>query len=100
MWSAARYDLGLSEAEFWKLTGKQLSHLIRRHKGSQDRQQLLVGLLASVTANYSMCRPKEPLVPADFMPNRKERERTEDEIAQEFADKFQFIAMQPGATIH
>jgi hypothetical protein len=47
-----------------------------------------------------MCRPKEPLVPADFMPNRKERERTEDEIAQEFADKFQFIAMQPGATIH
>lgn len=78
------------------MTGRQLSALTRRHKHSQDREQLLVGLLASVTANYSMCHPKEPLTPADFMPKKKERERTEQEIAIDFAEKFQFIALPAG----
>jgi hypothetical protein len=97
LWSSARYDLHLSETEFWKLTGRQLSALTHRHKYAQDRQQWLCGLLASVTANFSMCRPKEPLGPQDFMPPRKERERTEQEIAIDFAEKMQFIAVCNGS---
>jgi hypothetical protein len=57
---------------------------------------MLVGLLASVTANFSMCRPKEPLSPMDFMPRKKEHERTEQEIAIDFAQRFQFIAVLNG----
>lgn len=93
LWSTARYDLQLTDEEFWHMTGRQLSALTRRHKQASEREHYLVGLLASVTANFSMCRPKEPLTPSDFMPNRKEKERTDLEVAQDFADKFKFIAI-------
>jgi len=64
------------------MTGRQLSALTRRHKHAQDRQQWLVGLLASVTANFSMSRPKEPLTPDDFMPSRHRAPETDEEIAE------------------
>jgi hypothetical protein len=41
-------------------------------------------LLASVTANYSICAPKEPLCAADFVPGLKRPEAPElsdEEIA-------------------
>ena len=82
------------------MTGRQLSALTRRRKCVKDRENYLVGLLASVTANFSMARPKEPLTPQDFMPSKPQKERSEEEIAQEFADKFAFIAIRPGTTIH
>jgi hypothetical protein len=49
-----------------------------------------------------MCHPKEPLTPDDFMPGRKpkEEERTDNEVAEDFAAKFAFIAVPPSATIN
>ena len=45
-----------------------------------------------------MRAPKEPLTAFDFMPSkRQEQERTDAEIAEEFAAKFQFIALPAGA---
>jgi hypothetical protein len=94
----ARYDLHLSELEFWHLTGRQLSALIRRRKHEHERQQYLAGIIASTEANFSMRAPKEPLTAFDFMPcKRQEQERTDAEIAEEFAAKFQFIALPNGA---
>ena len=55
--------------------------------------QLLVGLLASVTANFSMCRPKEPLTPADFMPKKDEPERSGQEVAEDFARMAAFCSI-------
>lgn len=43
-------------------------------------------MLASVTANYSMRAPQEPLCPADFVSGRKREdisERTDEEIAEQ-----------------
>lgn len=63
--------MGIADAEFWRITPRQLGLLAKRFEGRQKREDLLVGLLASVTANYSFCAPKEPLCPADFMPKQK-----------------------------
>jgi hypothetical protein len=41
-----------------------------------------------------MVRPKEPFTPADFMPARKQKERTDAEIAEDFAAKFSLIAIK------
>lgn len=97
LWANARYDLHLSEAEFWHLTGRQLSALSRRRRQHDDREQILVGILASTTANFSMCHPKEPLTPADFMPRRGKPEppMTEDEIAESVARQLAFCPRTP-----
>ena len=94
LWSSARYDIHLSDAEFWHLTPRQLSALLRRHKQRLDRDNYLAGIVASTTANFSMARPKEPLSADDFMLGRKPpKELTDDEIAEDFAAKFAFIAV-------
>ena len=81
------------------MTFRQLSALIRRHKQANERQQFLAGIIASTTANFSMCRPKEPLSASDFMPTRKQPDRTDDDIAADFAAKFAFIAIPEGVPI-
>jgi hypothetical protein len=53
----------------------------------------MIAGLESVICNFSMCRPKEPFTAEDFMPSRPKRERTDQEIAEDFATKFTFIAM-------
>jgi hypothetical protein len=99
LWSSARYDLHLSDADFWSLTPRQFSALLRRHKQALDRSNYLVGILASVTANFSMARPDPPLSSEDFMLGRKVKEPTDDEIAESFAAKFALIAVRPGVPI-
>lgn len=55
-----------------------------------------VGILASTIANFSMCRPKEPLTAQDYMPSRKkEKEKTDEEIAIELAQQLSFFATRP-----
>ena len=82
------------------MTGRQLSALTRRHKHAQERQQWLAGLIASVTANFSMCRPKEALTPQDFMPRRREPEPTNLEIAEKFARMAALIAIPESVSKH
>jgi hypothetical protein len=77
------------------MTPRQFSVLLRRHKQRLRREQCLIASLQCVTANFSICRPKEPFTVEDFMPTRK-RERTEDEIAEDFAAKMASIAFGPG----
>jgi hypothetical protein len=69
------------------MTPHQLSYLTKRHRQRQEREQLLTGLLASVTANYSMCAPKEPLCPADFMPRKQQRQEllSDEDLAAQFS---------------
>jgi hypothetical protein len=99
LWSSARYDLHLTDAEFWSLTPRQLSALLRRHKQALDRTNYLTGMIASVTANFSMAHPTPPLSASDFMLGRKVKEPSDDEVAEEFAVKFAVIAVRPGVPI-
>ena len=73
MWSFARYDLHLCESEFWQLTYREYDYLVRRHRRAEERQQMLTGILASITANFSMCPPKQPLKPSDFLPTKRHK---------------------------
>ena len=99
LWSSARYDLLLTDAEFWSLTPRQFHALLHRHKSRLERDNYFVGLVASVTANYSMCRPDPPFSASDFMLNRKIKEATDYDIAEDFAAKFALIAVRPGVPI-
>lgn len=72
------------------MTPRQLSALTDRRSQRQEREELLVGLLASVTANYSMAAPNPPLSAADFIPGRK-RPAYEPETDEDLA--FQFAAI-------
>jgi hypothetical protein len=99
LWSSARYDLHLSDADFWSLTPRQFSALLHRHKQALDRSNYLVGMLASVTANFSMAHPDPPLSASDFMLDRKVKEVTDDDVAEDFARKFALIALGPAVPI-
>jgi hypothetical protein len=46
-----------------------------------------------------MCRPDPPFSASDFMLNRKIKEATDDDIAEDFAAKFALIAVRPGVPI-
>ena len=57
----------------------------------------MVGIIASVQANFSMGRPKEPLYASDFMLNQKVKEETPTELAERIA--FQMSGLSIGPTI-
>jgi hypothetical protein len=56
-------------------------------------------MVASVTANFSMAHPDPPLSASDFMLNRRIKEVTDDDVAEDFAAKFALIAMRSGVPI-
>jgi hypothetical protein len=60
---------------------------VKRRERETLQQEFLLGQLTAIVANFSMCRPKEPFSPRDFMPSefgkvtspsktRKRRKRT------------------------
>jgi hypothetical protein len=81
------------------MTGRQLSALLKRHKQAEDRRSWQVGLICATSANFSMRAGKESLSAEDFMPGRKVKEVTDDEIAEDFANKFALIAVRPGVVL-
>jgi hypothetical protein len=86
LWSHALIDLRISEAQFWRLTFRQLAELTGRFNQQRERQETLVGIIAATTANYSMAGTKEWMQPADFVPTLKratQPEKSDDEIAAE-----------------
>lgn len=44
MWSFARYDLRLTEEEFWPLTPYELSLLVQRHRARQGWVELMAAV--------------------------------------------------------
>jgi hypothetical protein len=65
-----RYDLRLSEEEFWELTPRKFHVLLKRRELDIQHTELLHGINASVSANFSMASPKTPTKPSDFMPSQ------------------------------
>jgi hypothetical protein len=57
----------LSDAEWLEMTPRQLYALRKRQMEHMQREELLVGILASTSANFSFCRPETPLTPESFM---------------------------------
>jgi hypothetical protein len=66
-WSIARQDLRLGDDEWLEMTPRMLHALRKRQIEQMQREELLVGILASTTANFSFCAPEKPLHPEIFM---------------------------------
>ena len=49
------------------MTPRMLQALRKRMLKNLQREELLVGILASTSANFSFCRPDRPLSPESFM---------------------------------
>jgi hypothetical protein len=77
------------------MSPRQLGQLTSRFERRQQREELLIGLLASVTANYSFCAPKEPLSAADFVFTGKgaEEDLSDEEIAEVINAKLMAVAV-------
>lgn len=76
MWTEARYDLRLTDEEFYALTPRQLVWLRERHRQEREYQELLIAINTSTLANHSFNPPKKAYKPYDFMPT-KAREAAE-----------------------
>lgn len=60
----------MSDEEFYGLTPRKFSELMKRHKHEVEYRELLNGILASLSVNFSLGAPKQPTTPADFMPSQ------------------------------
>jgi hypothetical protein len=69
-WSCARYNLHLTNDEFYRLTPRQFDSLLKRHREQIEHEELLAGIIASVVVNFSLGAPKTGTKPADFMPSQ------------------------------
>lgn len=69
MWSFARFNLHLSDREFYALTPRQFGHLSNRHRYQVEHKEFLFGQLTSWVASTGFKSPKEPTTARDFMPS-------------------------------
>jgi len=70
------------------MTPRQVHALLKRQVVTWQREELLVGIIASTTANFSFCRPDEPLEAESFMLHPFEQEAaglTGEEVMAAFA---------------
>jgi hypothetical protein len=107
-WSVARFDLGLTEDEFFSLTERQLHALIARFKAKNEKAELLFGIQTAVLANHSFSPPKKAYQAFDFMPSKvAEREKSAPKpkpfSRKKFADdlraKFKAMCAIPGSGV-
>jgi hypothetical protein len=66
-WSIARYDLRLTDDEWLEMTPRQLHALRLRQIEQLQHSELMTGIIASVTANFSMMKPEPPFNAESFM---------------------------------
>jgi hypothetical protein len=69
LWSQARYDLGLSDEEFYRLTPSLLSRLLHRHREALAHSEMCSALTTAAVINHSMCPPEKAVSWIDFAPH-------------------------------
>ena len=77
-----RYDLNLTEDEFWGLTLKEFNALIERHRNNHDWLNYRTALICAILAN-TVRDPKKkirPFTPEDFMPKKETKQQTTEQI--------------------
>lgn len=70
-----RYDLNLTEGDFWGLTLKELNALIERNRINQDWLDYRAALVCTVLANAWRGKNVKPFTTDDFMPKSKAKSR-------------------------
>ena len=75
MWAQARYDLGLTTEEFWRLTPRMFHMLYARHREALLHREMVAAFTTAAVINFSMGAPKQPVPPVRFMPNHRDTGR-------------------------
>jgi hypothetical protein len=71
LWAVGRYDLRLSEADFWKLTFKKLDALLKRRQFDIDTGDRQAALICAVLANIHRDPKKSRAYTVqDFLPQK------------------------------
>ena len=73
----ARYDLQLSDKEFWALTLKKFNYLIKRYSLHLERQDSHAALICAVLANIHRDHKTKAFTPKDFMPGKATKQETQ-----------------------
>jgi len=69
MWSVARFQLGLSDEEFFDITPLQFEYLTKRYEQERDTLDFRAGIVASTVANCNRGKGQKAFKPKDFMPD-------------------------------
>ena len=82
MWAFGRYDLHLSEGDFWALTLKELDALSERRKDGQEWLDYRAALICTVMSNAwrDTKKKSKPFEPGDFMPKKTSMQQTPEQI--------------------
>ena len=91
MWAVGRYDLGLTEEEFWGLTPRQYRALLDRHEEAQEWQDYRAGVIAATVVNMLKAKGGKTYKPTDFMPTKGKKQQTWEEqlaIAKAYTDSW------------
>lgn len=75
-----RYDLDLTEGEFWSLTLNEFNALITRWNRKEDWLNYRAGLICSTLSNIWRAKGAKPRTPEDFFPTRQRRYQTPEQI--------------------
>jgi hypothetical protein len=96
IWSTARYDLGLTDEQFWRLTPRQYSYLLKRHRQKSEHEELLAAIIARSVVDFSFCHPAKPSKYADYMPSKWGRKEPRGQVIERLKAQFR-QAKQIGA---
>lgn len=73
------------------MTPRMVAELRIRHHHQLQHQEMLAGIIASTSANFSFCRPDKAMSPTDFMlhklPPEPEKEVTYLDIRAAFGSR-------------
>ena len=79
-WAFGRYDLGLTEEEFWSLTPREFVALKERHEEAQEWEDYRAGVVACTIVNMLKAKSSKTYKPEDFMPTRRRKKQTPEEM--------------------
>jgi hypothetical protein len=83
-WRIARVQLRLSSEEWLEMTPRMLHELAAERLTQMQREELLVGIIASTAANFGGSPPKKALTAASFMIHKFEKEEKPRRITGEY----------------
>lgn len=86
LWSFGRYDLRLTDEEFWELSWDEFSALTERYLKEQESRDYRAALVCWILANAHRDTRKKPkpFEIKDFMPQRRPKKaKTEEQMKDE-----------------
>ncbi len=72
MWAQARYDLRLSDSEFWALTPRLFHLLFDRHRAAMVHREMLHAFTTAAVINSAPFEREAAALPLHYMPNHED----------------------------